>query len=157
MPTQDRTWHQTPTIQPMRYEPSPAESGSPTAVALPALQMVPVVEELPVDPELSARVRFVLQATLEAFDGRRPLRMLTGILAPQVIRYLRAASEMHRTTGRVRGRVTRLGRVRVCPVASGVAEVAAVVVLNSRPLALAARFEQDRSDTWTCTELRLLR
>lgn len=99
------------------------------------------------DDELRRRVAGVLRLLLEVLDGRRAAVQLAPHLAPQPLRYVRAA-------GRRPRKPSRLTSLHVCRLSAAAAEIAAVYRVGSRARALAARFEQEGA-TWRCTAVRL--
>lgn len=111
---------------------------------------VPPAGDLPDPAAVRDQVRHVLALLLEVFDGRRPPAQLAGLLSPAALRYLRAVAAVHQAR-----RVSRLLSVRICRPADRVAETAAVVTVNGRPRALAARFEHE-GEVWRCVVVRLL-
>lgn len=102
----------------------------------------------------AAQARFAvgqhLRAAMEVFDGRRPVAHLAGQVTPAVLRYWRSAAGQRRP---VRGSA-RLGRLRLCLPAAGVAEAAVTCEVDGRARALAARFEVI-DGRWRCTAVRL--
>jgi hypothetical protein len=103
-------------------------------------------------PEVGAvrvPVARLLRLVLEVIDGRRPAAQLDGVVAPSVLRYLRAAC----VAGPVR--VSRLGSLRVCRPTEQAAEAAAVVEVDQRVRAVAARFEHQQAG-WRCVAFRIL-
>lgn len=96
------------------------------------------------------QVAHVLRSVLEVIDGRRPAAQLGGTATPSACRYVRAAR-----LNRAPGRVSRLMSVRVFLPADGAAEATAVVAMDGRVRAVAARFEQN-GEGWRCTTLHIL-
>jgi hypothetical protein len=156
-----------PRLRLLRYEPDP--DGPPPPQPTPTPTRRPQV--VPADPVDSADLRRyierVLRLALEVLDGRRPLAQLTPHLAPNALRYVRAAVAQ-RPSVREPARMTSL---HVRRPGDGVVEVAAVYRRGPRARALAARFERGRPGTgpaarvphtradqpqWWCVVLRLL-
>ncbi|MCO1654701.1 Rv3235 family protein [Pseudonocardia humida] len=135
------------------YEPEPGEATASPPLP-PPLPAVPT-EDVITTAQASAAHRElvpVLRIVIEVLDGRRPPAHLDAAADPSVLRYWRAAREVRRT-----GTPTRLGRMRVCLPAPGVAEVAAVCTVDGRVRALAARFERGGTGLrgWRWTAVRL--
>jgi hypothetical protein len=160
-----------PRLRLLRYEPDP--DGPPPPLSPTAPPQRPQV--VPADPgddpaDLRRCIERVLRLALEVLDARRPLAQLAPHLAPNAVRYVRAAVAQ-RPPLREPARMTSLHVRRPGP---GVAEVAAVYRRGPRTRALAARFERDgparvphtaadRSGPraadrppWRCVTLRLL-
>jgi hypothetical protein len=109
-----------------------------------------VVAPLPDAREVEGPVAAVLRMVLEVIDARRPLAHLDAAVAPSVLRYVRAARLAARPA-----RIARLVRLRVCRPTRHTAEAAAVVTIDRRVRAVAARFEREPSG-WRCVALRIL-
>jgi hypothetical protein len=139
-----------------------AHDGPPPPPTAPA-RRPQVVPADPGDPaDLRRCIERVLRLALEVLDGRRPLAQLAPHLAPNAVRYVRAAVAQ-RPPLREPARMTSL---HVRRPGAGVAEVAAVYRRGPRARALAARFDgggparvphpaPDRPQ-WRCVILRLL-
>ena len=84
----------------------------------------------------------------EVIAGRRLSGQLDAVVAPSVLRYVRAA----RGAG---GAALVLRSVRLCFPAEQVVEVAAVARAVDRVRAVAARFEHGDS-VWRCVAFRIL-
>lgn len=161
MQNQDHTVQATaPRVRRLDYEapissPSCPTCGRPFPEELPTdvqTAASPVaVPELPNDPSVRGHVHKVLTVALEVFDGRRTLAQLHKLVIPSALRYLSAAAETHRPN-----RVSRLRSLHICQPAEGVAEAAAVAMINGHPRALAVRFERDDAGTRVCAALRIL-
>jgi hypothetical protein len=122
-------------------------------VGPPARPPVPVPADLPFDPAVCARARWVVRVVLEVLDGHRPPGQLSRIVDPSPLAYLRAAA------GQLTGRRqrSRLGSVRVCQPHDGAAEVAAVCRVGGRIRAVAMRLEEAGADQgWRCRAIRLI-
>lgn len=153
-----------PQIRKVNYEASPAAAvvecphcGGPVEIAAAATdrgpgQMVPaaaIVVAPDVEP-VRRQVAQVLRSVLEVIDGRRPVAQLLGVVAPSACRYARAAR-----SDRGPGRVSRILSLRAFLPTEAAAEVTAVVAMDGRVRAVAARFEL-RVGGWCCTVLRIL-
>jgi hypothetical protein len=159
-----------PRLRLLRYEPDP--DGPPPPQPPTASNRLPgVVPVDPVDPaDLRRCIERVLRLALEVLDGRRPLAQLAPHLAPNAVRYVRAAVAQ-RPPLREPARMTSL---HVRRPGQGVAEVAAVYRRGPRARAIAARFEHGQPSRipqtaagrsaprvtdrppWRCVTLRLL-
>ncbi|WIY05918.1 Rv3235 family protein [Amycolatopsis mongoliensis] len=103
----------------------------------------------PVPRQLEAgEVSHLLKMLLEAYDGRRPVPQIRGMVAPEVFAGL---SGPH--PGRPRH---RMGRVHVCTPVPGVIEACARVEADGRSFALAARFTRTPAG-WQCVRFALLK
>jgi rhodanese-related sulfurtransferase len=123
-------------------------------VGPPARPPVSVPADLPFDPAVCARARWVLQVVLEVLDGHRPLAQLRRIVDPSPLAYLRAVTGQLGAGRRPR---SRLGTVRVCQPHDGAAEVAAVCRVGGRVRAVAMRLEAAGADQgWRCRVIRLI-
>jgi hypothetical protein len=123
-------------------------------VGPPARPPVSVPADLPFDPAVCARARWVLQVVLEVLDGHRPLAQLRCIVDPSPLAYLRAVAGQL-SAGRPPR--SRLGPVRVCQPHDGAAEVAAVCRVGGRIRAVAMRLEAAGADQgWRCRAIRLI-
>jgi hypothetical protein len=90
----------------------------------------------------------VLTMLLEAYDGRRPVPQIRGLVAPEVFTGLsgpQSARPRH-----------RLHRVHVCTPVPGVIEACARVEAEGRSFALAARFTRTPAG-WQCVRFALLK
>lgn len=117
---------------------------------VPALPVAPLAEAPPVvtDVERAAVARLVA-IICEVLDLRRPVAQLPA--AAPAVRYLRAARP---TRPRVNG-ATRVLSVRASrPTRDGI-EVVAVLQVDGRPRALAARLDGP-AGAWTMTAVRIL-
>lgn len=152
----------TPRIRPVRYEPlagaldttgeCPHCGGAlpATVVASVAPTAPAVVEDLPDSDVLQGPVRRLLALVFEVVDGRRPVDQLAPVLAPAVLRYTRAACLAYRPA-----RVSRARSVRLCRPTEHAIEAAAVVEIDRRVRAVAARFDTERG-ALCCVALRIL-
>jgi hypothetical protein len=86
----------------------------------------------------------LLRLVLEVIDGRRPAAQLDGVVVASVLRYVRAARPARRPV-----RVSRLLSLRVCRPVEHAVEAAAVVGVDQRVRAVAARFELEQAG-WRC-------
>ncbi|MBV9845908.1 MAG: hypothetical protein JOZ47_12650 [Kutzneria sp.] len=103
-----------------------------------------------VPPAARDRISRLLTAVVEALDGRRPVDQLRARLDP-----LGYAAIRTRASVRVTRSPSRIRSVRLCRPAARVVELGAVVDVDRRARALAARFEM-ADDSARCTALRLL-
>lgn len=104
---------------------------------------------LPVPRQLEAsEVHRVLNMLLEAYDGRRPVPQIRGLVGPEVFAGL---SGPHRAGPR-----HRMRRVHVCTPVAGVIEACARVEVAGRSVALAARFTRTPAG-WQCVRFALLK
>jgi hypothetical protein len=92
----------------------------------------------------------VLRLVLEVIDACRPAVQLTKVATASVQRYVRAA----RLTGHP-AHASQLRSVRVCRPTAQAFEASAVVTVNQRSRAVAARFEHQQT-AWRCVALRIL-
>ncbi len=116
------------------------------SLELPVVE-APVVPAMRVAPErrlTEEDARRLLTFVVEALDGRRPVPQLIGVMGEEAVRELRV----------VNGRM-RLGRVRVCRVASDAAEISGTVLRGERVHALAARVEHSEGG-WICVVFKVL-
>jgi hypothetical protein len=90
----------------------------------------------------------LLTMLLEAYDGRRPVPQIRGLVAPEVLAGL---SGPHLARPR-----HRLCRVHVCTPVAGVLEACARVEAAGRSFALAARFARTPAG-WQCVRFSLLK
>ena len=111
----------------------------------------PVVDVVP-DPVAIRSAFRVLAMMMEVLDGRRPVRQMTSLAAPWVIRYLRA---IPLGPGSVPGGARVLSFHPSQP-HEGSVEVAASVRLRGRRRAVAASFELTGLEDWVCDTLRIL-
>ncbi|MEU8636878.1 Rv3235 family protein [Amycolatopsis sp. NPDC048633] len=103
----------------------------------------------PVPRQLEAgEVGRLLTMLLEAYDGRRPVPQIRGLVAPEVLAGL---SGPHLARPR-----HRLRRVHVCTPVPEVIEACARVEADGRSFALAARFTR-RPEGWQCVRFALLK
>ena len=118
------------------------DSGPPPTRARPPLGIAGDVR-----PDVATDARLLARLVLEILAGVRPYHHLAGRTTPRVFELLDSLA------ARMPGRATpRLGTVRVCEPASGIAEVAAVATFGSRVQALALRLEHDRG-RWRCAAI----
>jgi hypothetical protein len=97
-------------------------------------------------PSLRSEARLIALLVLDVLTGTRPYHHLAGRTTPRLFELLESMA------ARLAGRATpRLGTIRVCEPAPGVAEVAVVARLGSRVQALALRLEHDRR--WRCAAI----
>nr|WP_245804951.1 Rv3235 family protein [Amycolatopsis australiensis] len=95
-----------------------------------------------------AEVGRLLSMLLEAYDGRRPVPQIRGLVAPEVFAGLsgpRLARPRH-----------RICRVHTCTAVPDVIEACARVEVEGRSIALAARFTRTPSG-WQCVRFALLK
>jgi hypothetical protein len=97
-------------------------------------------------PGLRAEARLIARLVLDVLAGVRPYHHLAGRATPPLFERLGSLST--HLSGRA---APRLGTVRVCEPAPGVAEVAAVALVGPRVQALALRLEHDRR--WRCAAI----
>ncbi|MCO5969158.1 Rv3235 family protein [Actinoallomurus soli] len=98
-------------------------------------------------PDVTADARLIARLVLEVLAGVRPYHHLAGRTTPELFEHLDGFA------ARMRTRVfPRLGTVRVCAPAPGVAEVTALASFGSRVHALALRLEQERG-RWRCAAI----
>jgi hypothetical protein len=90
----------------------------------------------------------LLGMLLEAYDGRRPVPQIRGLVAPEVYA---ALSGPHLARPR-----HRMCKVHTCTPAPGVIEACARVETDGRSFALAARFTRTPSG-WQCARFALLK
>ena len=147
-----------PHLAQIHYEPAATERivecphcGGPVDVT--ATAPVPTaVAAVVFDLELAeATVVRVFNALVEVYDGRRPVEQMRRVAAPAVLRYVRASRPVQAPR--------RAGRVlsyRVSRPAEDAVEASAVVALNGRVRAVAARFESCAPTGWLCTAVRIL-
>jgi hypothetical protein len=152
----------TPRIRPVRYEPltgaldttgeCPHCGGAlpATMIASVAPTAPAVVEDLPDSDVLQGPVRRLLALVFEAVDGRRPVDQLAPVLSAPVLRYTRAA----RPPG-CPARASRARSVRLCRPTEHAIEAAAVVEIDRRVRAVAARFDIE-GGALRCVALRIL-
>ncbi|WP_219420344.1 Rv3235 family protein [Pseudonocardia nigra] len=154
-------------IRPIAYEPT-AEPAQPSTMSCPhcgasimsgatdpaadtsGVRAAAIVVDLPDAAPVQLPVARVLRLILEVIDARRPVAQLAAVAAPSVLRYARAA----RLAGRS-ARVSRLLSLRVCRPTEHAVEAVAVVAVDQRHRAVAARFEQQQTG-WRCVALRIL-
>ncbi|GAA4607140.1 hypothetical protein GCM10023195_26780 [Actinoallomurus liliacearum] len=95
-------------------------------------------------PDVTADARLIARLVLEVLAGVRPYHHLAGRTTPELFEHLDGFA------ARMPTRVfPRLGTVRVCAPAPGVAEVTAIAAFGSRVHALALRLEHGRG-RWRC-------
>jgi uncharacterized protein DUF6459 len=131
-----------------RREPAAVAVHGSLALALdsgpPARPVLGVVRDGP--PDLRAEARLIARLVLDVLAGARPYHHLAGRTTPSLFEQLGSVSR--RLACRT---APRLGTVRVCEPAPGVAEVAAVAAVGPRVQALALRLEYDRR--WRCAAI----
>ncbi len=110
-----------------------------------------MVEDLPDSDVWQGPVRRLLAVVFEAVDGRRPVDQLGPVLAPPVLRYIRAARLPHRPA-----RTSRACSVRLCRPTGHAIEAAAVAEIDRRVRAVAARFDNIERGGLRCVALRIL-
>ncbi|WP_410620658.1 Rv3235 family protein [Amycolatopsis sp. cmx-8-4] len=96
----------------------------------------------------ASEVGHLLNMLLEAYDGRRPVPQIRGLVAPEVYAGLsgpRLPQPRHRTH-----------TVHTCNPVAGVIEACARVEADGRSFALAARFTRTASG-WQCVRFALLK
>lgn len=126
------------------------ETRTPEAPVRAALPATPTAD-LPAGAVLRAPLAMALRVILEVVDGRRLARQLVEIVSASVGRYVGTMASCRRPL-----HAARLLSVRVCRPSETGAEAAAVVLLDRRVRAVAARFEQDGGQTWRCVAFRVL-
>lgn len=89
---------------------------------------------------------------VEVLDQRRPAKQLTDLVAPRVLRYLRAVPV---DASGLRGGA-RLLSLHLSQPHEGAVEVAGSVRLRGRRRALAASFTLFGLDRWMCSTIRIL-
>ncbi|MGW4519836.1 Rv3235 family protein [Amycolatopsis sp. NPDC004378] len=103
----------------------------------------------PVPRKLEAsEVNHLLNMLLEAYDGRRPLPQIRGLVGPEVYAGLAGPRPIRRRH--------RLCPVHTCTPVPGVVEACARVEADGRSFALAARFTRTPSG-WQCVRFALLK
>lgn len=103
----------------------------------------------PVPRQLEAgEVSRLLTMLLEAYDGRRPVPQIRGLVGPEVFAGL-SGPHLPRPRHRMR-------RVHVCTPVPGVIEACARVEVDGRSFALAARFTRT-PEGWQCVRFALLK
>ena len=125
-----------------------ARAAQPEPVPEPVTQKDP--RPWPGNDEAAALAGCVVRPLLEVLEGRRPLRQLTPLLAPDVLQ--RLASTLSPGARRLRNSDLRLHKVRACVPAAGVIEACAVAQAGPRFRAVALRLEH-RDERWRCTAL----
>lgn len=119
------------------------DTGPPPRVPRPVLG---VVRDGP-PPGVRAEARLIARLVIEVLAGVRPYHHLAGRTTPRVFELLDSLA------ARMPGRVTpRLGAVRVCEPAPGVAEVSATALFGGRAQAVALRLERERG-RWRCAAI----
>jgi hypothetical protein len=106
--------------------------------------------DLPDERAARETVAWVVRLVLEVIDARRPIAQLKGVATTTVLRYVRAAR-----LAAYPARSSRLLSIRICSPTGEVIEAAAVVRIEQRTRALAARFEQGQGQ-WRCVSLRII-
>lgn len=130
-------------IRRMDYE--PAEIHTERVAAEPTA----ITADIVTDPAARTQAHRLLTMALEVIDGRRSPSQLAPLMGIGAGRYLLALVGPRRT------QASRLLSMRVSqPVIDG-AEVAALVRINGRRRAVAARFDRG-GELWRCTVLRVL-
>ncbi|GAB3962392.1 hypothetical protein GCM10029978_017800 [Actinoallomurus acanthiterrae] len=98
-------------------------------------------------PDVRSDARLIARLVLEVLAGLRPYHHLAGRTTPELFEHLDGfAARMPTRT------VPRLGTVRVCAPAPGVAEVTAIATFGPRVHALALRLEHGRG-RWRCAAI----
>lgn len=98
-------------------------------------------------PDLRVEARLVARLVVEVLAGIRPYHHLAGRTTPELFEHLDPFA------ARLAGRATpRLGTVRICRPAPGVAEVTAIATFGPRAQALALRLEHERG-RWRCAAI----
>lgn len=96
--------------------------------------------------DLPAEARLIARLVLDVLTGLRPYHHLAGRTTPRLFELLESPAA--RPASRA---MPRLGTVRVCEPAPGVAEVTAVATIGPHVQALALRLEHDRR--WRCAAI----
>ena len=99
-------------------------------------------------PAAIGEVNRLLNAVLEAYDGRRPVPQIRALVAPSVYASL-SGSRLPRPRHRAHG-------LHACSPAEGVIEACTRVEAAGRAYALAARFVRD-GGRWRCVRFSLLK
>jgi hypothetical protein len=127
-----------PTVTPTAPDPAVSDSAGPDSAGP--------------DPAGAVVVERVLRAAVEILGGQRPAQQLSGVLRPDLLTYL---VSLRRVAGHLE---PRLRKVLVFQHAAGTLEAVALVTLNTKVRALAARFEQHtdhHASRWQCTALQV--
>jgi hypothetical protein len=134
------------------HETCPACGAVLSGIAEPApMSVVSAVEDLSDAAKVRLHVLWMIGLLLEVLDGRRASRQLAGLLAPAALRYLRAAADTHRSRS-----VSRISSIRICRPTADAIEASAVVLINTKPSALAARLDREEL-VWRINVVRILR
>lgn len=139
-----------PRIRRVNYEPRPDAAAAPRICDCAGCAPVAVCEDIALDPRLHSAAHRLFALVLQVLDGHRAAAQLAPLMATTEVSYLRSvvAGVRPRTASQVL-------RVRVTQPSATAGEVVAVIRVNGRPRAVAARFERD-GQAWRCTVLRVL-
>lgn len=140
-----------PRIRPVNYEPRPGDAvTTPRICDCAGCAAVAVCEDIALDPRLYGAAHRLFALVMQVLDGHRAAAQLAPLMATTEVGYLCSivAGVRPRTSSQVL-------RVRVTQPSATAGEVAAVIRVNGRPRAVAARFERD-GQAWRCTLLRVL-
>ncbi|GAA4689315.1 hypothetical protein GCM10023215_26920 [Pseudonocardia yuanmonensis] len=110
------------------------------------------VSDVPLDRVAIQHAQRTVVLLVEVLDQRRPATQLTDLVAPRVLRYLRAMSVAR---SGLRGGA-RLLSFHPSQPHEGAVEVAASVRIRGRRRALAASFTLVGLDRWVCSTMRIL-
>lgn len=99
-------------------------------------------------PDPRAEPRLLARLVIEVLAGLRPYHHLAGRTTPELFEHLGGFAA--RMPARV---MPRLGTVRVCSPAPGVAEVTALAAFGPRVHAVALRLERDDRGRWRCAAI----
>lgn len=140
-----------PRLRRVNYEPRPGDAvTAPRICGCAGCAPVAVCEDIALDPRLHGAAHRLFALAMQVLDGHRAAAQLAPLMATTEVGYLRsiAAGVRPRTSSQVL-------RVRVTQPSATAGEVAAVIRVNGRSRAVAARFERD-GQAWRCTLLRVL-
>ncbi|WP_433505898.1 Rv3235 family protein [Pseudonocardia halophobica] len=110
------------------------------------------VTDVPLDRIAVGKAHRTATMAVEVLDQRRPAKQLTHLVAPRVLRYLRAVPV---EASGLRGGARLLSFHWLQP-HEGAVEVAGSVRLRGRRRALAASFTLVGLDRWVCSTIRIL-
>lgn len=140
-----------PRLRRVTYEPRPGDAVTTQRICdCAGCAPVAVCEDIALDPRLHGAAHRLFALVMQVLDGHRAAAQLAPLMATTEVGYLRSivAGVRPRTSSQVL-------RVRITQPSATAGEVAAVIRVNGRPWAAAARFERD-GQTWRCTLLRVL-
>ncbi|MCE3554430.1 Rv3235 family protein [Pseudonocardia sp. RS11V-5] len=161
MPQDDHTFRRVLGLRPVRtvvfdgedfLEPCPTCGHRALADAPPELPPGEPVPEVPLDRAAIGQAHWTVAMLMEVLDQRRPAKQLTDLVAPRVLRYLRA---MPVEASGLRGGA-RLLSFHPSQPHEGAVEVAGSVRLRGRRRALAVSFTLVGLDRWLCSTIRIL-